>query len=747
MITNNDINLDAEVVTTFSLAAQQNAYPIIRSLSISHLASKINDDINEKVSPLKNIEIRLTSDANLFDTETWVVDQIEPGQRISLQKRELKVSYDYLESLTEEININLTFTIMHLGDEKEAISRKSYPIAFLPSNFWGGERRQPDLLAAFVKPNGVYVESLIKSVSDSLKAAGHSSSLDGYQSNTREHPYMMAAALWSIIFDQGLSYAEPPSSFAHSGQRIRLAADISNSGIAACLDTSLLFASALEAMGMNPVIALSTKHAFAGVWLIDERFPVLTNDDPMDLRKRVDMRDLILFETTLVTNDSPITFKQAQAHARKLIAEDNEEDFVYLIDIGQARARQIKPLGTFEEKKKETDATTGSGVALPVVPTLPPVRTDERVVDETPDTRIDTWQRKLLDLTKKNNLLNLSSRAVSIKIFCPDIAAMEDSLASGQKFKFLSAEKSPHNDSERDDRAFLLKTGDDIHLSYAREQLDKGILIANQTKKKLEQSSISLFRKAKNDLEEGGSNTLYIALGMLKWKDSPEDERSYRAPLILIPARFTRKSARAPIYVEQIPDEDPIFNLTLIEFLQTEHDIDLQQFRHELPEDESGVDVNGIWGIVREAIREQPGCEVVEELLIASFSFAKYLMWKDLKDRISDLKENPFVDHLVERPQDAYVQDSQFIATDDVDEKIDPDKIFTPLNCDSSQLIAVEASGHAQDFVLEGPPGTGKSETIANIICHNIALGRKVLFVAEKMAALSVVYRRMDKVG
>src|SRR5690606_18833449 len=136
-----------------------------------------------------------------------------------------------------------------------------------------------------------------------------------------------------------------------------------------------------------------------------------------------------------------------------------------------------------------------------------------------------------------------------------------------------------------------------------------------------------------------------------------------------------------------------------------------------------------------------------EELVLASFSFAKYLMWKDLKDRIDDLKGNLFVKHLVDNPHDPYQQDSSFVLQDQVDHKIDPKGIYTPLNCDSSQLVAVEASGRDQDFVLEGPPGTGKSETIANIIAHNIAQNRKVLFVAEKMAALNVVYRRLEKIG
>lgn len=739
------VSVNIDHLSTFSLAAQQNAYPLFRNITLQYPAV-VSEQPNEQ-TPLRNIVVKLTSEPEIFSTEEWALDEIRPGQSISLQQRPLNTSHDVLSNLTEELRVTINLSVYAKDNAEDKLVTETLSISVLPPNFWGGESRQPDLLAAFVKPNGVYVESLVRQVTELLEKGGHGRSADGYQSNTRERPYLMAAALWNVICAQRLAYVSPPLDFARVGQRIRLATDISASKLSACLDTSVLFASCIELMGLNPVIALGKEHAFVGVWLIDERFPVLTNDDPMDLRKRVDARDLVLFESTLVTNPTPVTFEQAKAHARELINEEKEDEFVYLIDIKQARARKIRPLSTIEERPDETTADSEAGLALPIVPPLPPVRADEQIISETPETRIDSWQRKLLDLTKRNALLSLKDRAVAIKLFCPDIGSMEDSFADGASFKFLSGEESPLNDRERSAESFRLQVGSDIHREYALDQLGKNVLLANMNKKKLEQNTINLFRKAKNDLEDGGSNTLYLALGMLRWKENPEDDRSYRAPLILLPAQLTRSSARAPIRLRQLPDEAPIFNMTLIEFLDTEHNIDLNQFRDSLPEDESGIDVTQIWRTVRAAIAEQPGFEVVEELVLASFSFAKYLMWKDLKDRIDDLKGNPFVKHLVDHPQDAYVQDATFVAREDVDQKIDPEKIFTPLNCDSSQLVAVEASGRPQDFVLEGPPGTGKSETIANIISHNLALGRKVLFVAEKMAALHVVYRRMEKVG
>ncbi|GGA77197.1 DNA helicase [Neiella marina] len=736
--------LQVDALSTFSLAAQQNAYPILKTLSLYYPSSNL--ELGESAPPQNNVKVVLNAIPDWLEEELWVVDEICPGQTISLPLNELKFPFSKLFGLTEEIALDLNFSV-YVDDE--IVCSQSLPLSVLPANYWGGESRQPDLLAAFIKPNGLFVESLIKQVADVLEKSGHGRSVDGYQSNTREKPYVMLAALWNVLFQQKLAYVSPPQGFAHTGQRIRLANDISSAGICACLDSSLLFASCIEAMGLNPVVALTKEHAFAGAWLIDDRLPIMTNDDPMDIRKRVDNRDIVLFETTLVTNAKPVTFKQSQEYARELISEENEHNFVMVLDIAQARARQIKPLSTVEEKREEqgANATADIELELPEAPPLPPVRADERVQEETPDTRIDTWSRKLLDLTKRNSLLNFSERAVSVKLYCPDIAAMEDMLADGNKFRFLSAEESPLNDRERDKDNFRMRTGSDLHRQFALDQLQQNTLVANQSAKRLDKNAVSLFRKAKNDLEEGGSNTLYLALGMLKWKENPDDQRSFRAPLILIPVSLSRRSARAPVYLEQLQDEDPIFNLTLIEFLYTEHDINLMEFRDELPEDDSGVDVPLVWHRVREAISEHRGFEVVEELVLASFSFAKYLMWKDLRDRIDDLKENPFVRHLVDSPRDPYTQTAQFIEPSDADDKIDPAEVFTPLNCDSSQLIAVEASGHPQDFVLEGPPGTGKSETIANIIAHNLGKGRKVLFVAEKMAALNVVYRRMQKVG
>lgn len=740
------LKLNLVTAEVFTLAADQNAYPLFRELVIETVPTEDGSDTVSSAAA-KRIAITLSSDPEFFQTHEWHLDEIGVGQSIHLQKTPLKIYHQKLAGLTEEISVTFLFSVTYEVDGAEQDFQQSVNIQFLPKDYWGGERRQQDLLAAFVQPNTSTVESLCSQVGLLLRAEGKGSQLDGYQSNSRDRPYLMASALWSTVFNERLTYVSPPQDWALKGQRIRFPEKIIKHRAAACLDTSVLFASCLEAMGLNPIIALTKTHAFAGVWLIDERFPLLTTDDAMDLRKRIAMADLVVFETTLVTNDRPVTFKQAIDKANELLREENETNFVMMIDIKAARARQIKPLALFDESSEEavSKATSDTTLGLGMIPPLPPVKPDDQQADDTSETRVDLWRRKLLDLTKRNPLL--STGTAGLRIYCPNLPALEDKLASGIEFSFLAATESPQNDSDRDPDQFRLTTGNSLHEQYALEQLDRNVFVVNEHKPRLETKLIELYRKAKNDMLEGGTNTLFLAVGMLKWTDTPQSGKYYRAPLVLIPVVLDRTSARASVRLKQIPEEDPIFNLTLIEMLRVDYEINLDRLKNELPTDQSGVDVKKVWDTVRHAIRHTEGFEVTEELILGTFSFAKYLMWKDLTDRIDQLQENPFVDHLVERPQQTYPQSATLIKPSEIDSKIKPRDFFAPLKCDSSQIVAIEASSKSQDFVLEGPPGTGKSETIANVICHNIALGRKILFVSEKMEALNVVYRRIENIG
>ncbi|RYZ88011.1 MAG: DNA helicase, partial [Proteobacteria bacterium] len=140
--------------------------------------------------------------------------------------------------------------------------------------------------------------------------------------------------------------------------------------------------------------------------------------------------------------------------------------------------------------------------------------------------------------------------------------------------------------------------------------------------------------------------------------------------------------------------------------------------------------------------------EIIEETALSTFSFAKFLMWKDLVDRTDDLRKNRLVKHLIDSPEKAYASlNASFQNPREMDRTRSPSDMISLLPADSSQLAACIAAAEGLDFVIVGPPGTGKSQTIANMIAQCLAVGKTVLFVAEKTTALNVVYRRLCSNG
>jgi hypothetical protein len=109
---------------------------------------------------------------------------------------------------------------------------------------------------------------------------------------------MLGAAIWSAVAARGLTYAEPPKSFEKNGQKVRRPSVILDQGLATCLDTSLLFASAIEAVGLNPFIVLLDGHSFTGFWLVKKSFPDLLETDASEVRKALAAHEVVTFETT-----------------------------------------------------------------------------------------------------------------------------------------------------------------------------------------------------------------------------------------------------------------------------------------------------------------------------------------------------------------------------------------------------------------------------------------------------------------
>ncbi|MFO0905637.1 MAG: DUF3320 domain-containing protein [Pirellulales bacterium] len=725
-----------DVAETFNYSAWQNSVPLLRRVALD------NSGGEERSS----LVLRVKSAPQFTREKEWVVDRINAGEVLTLRDIDLPIDPDFLDRLDEAERGVLTFELRQKG---ELVGSVDHVLRVLARDEWGGLLTMAELLPAFVTPNSPALPGLLRAAAQLLTEHGHSPSLDGYQSGDPNRAFMLAASLWSAAAGRELIYANPPGSFEQTGQKVRRVETILADRLATCLDTSLLFASGLEAMGLNPVIVAVRGHCFVGVWLVAKTFKKLVERDVSELRKALAAKELLVFETTLITQRPPARFQDAKCVAEDALVEEKEQEFAAVIDVARARLAKIRPLALRGER---VDAVNEEGQAgllpLPALPGLALTsELDSNDRPQTPAGRIERWQRKLLDLSLRNRLLNFRPTQQSVPVLCPDLSLLEDRLANGCKLRLAAlAEGNPLG--QRDAELYKKRTQKELNLEYARTTLERDELVCIVEERELDARLTALFRKVRNDLEEGGSNTLYLAVGFLRWKPDVSDDRTYRAPLLLVPVKLQRVGASSR-YTLTRHEDDVRINATMLQLLKKDFDCDVSDLENQLPMDDSGVDVPAVFNRVRQAVREIPGFEVVEEAVVSSFSFAKYLMWKDLVERVDHLQENRIVRHLIHRPDQPFPTSGSGALPQprEIDARYAPADIVHPLPADSSQLAAVMAASEGHDLVIIGPPGTGKSQTIANLISQCLAVGKTVLFVAEKTAALDVVHRRLKEHG
>jgi very-short-patch-repair endonuclease len=730
--------IEATLVSKLNLAYFQNAVPMLRELSI----------VNDAMETAKDLELRVESFPAFLKLKRWRIDEVEAGSRYHITDLDIQLDGALLTRLTEAEKASVSFVLHRVTEKPEELVRLDCTVELLPRNQWGGLSDLPDLVAAFVQPNEPAVERLLKQTAEILRKNGKSPVLDGYNGGPKR-AWELASGIWSAIASMGLDYALPPASFEHTGQKIRGPAQIAESSLATCLDLALLFCSAIEQAGLNPLLVFTKGHAFAGVWLKPEEFSTTVVDDVTALRKRVKLKELVLFETTLVTQRPPPLFSFAVQLGAQQISEEKEEAFELAVDIRRARLQRIKPLAS-----AETPAAAGSietsQVAEPPIEDAPDLPDDEIAEPDpatlNPKDRLIRWQRKLLDLSLRNNLLNFKGGKKSLKLEAPDPSALEDLLSEGHALKLLPRPDLMDGADPRNQAIHEARAREDLRREHARDALKRREVFVDLPPEELEARLVELYRTARNMLQEGGANTLYLAFGFLSWIRDDKVGQRYRAPLILVPVMLNRKSARSG-FTLTLHDDEPRFNPTLIEMLRQDFKLNLGFADGELPKDDSGLDVAAIWKLVSHAVKDIKGWEVTEDVVLATFSFAKYLMWKDLTDRTDQLRENAVVRHLIDTPREHFPSGVAFPMPNQLDREFRPEQTFCPLPADSSQLSAVMAAARGKDFVLIGPPGTGKSQTISNLIAQCLAEGKRVLFVSEKIAALDVVYRRLREVG
>ncbi len=732
------LSLRVSAVARLNLADFQNAVPLLHELVV----------VNGGASVFRALTLQISCDPAFVKPRTWRLDSVGAGEAFHVKDLDVQLDGALLSRLTEAEPATLRFELFAAEATGAPLARHSHSLELLARNQWGGIGYLPEMVAAFVQPNDPAVDRILKGAALALQESGQSGAINGYGGGAKR-AWELASAIWTALLKRKLDYALPPASFETNGQKIRSPSQVLDSGLATCLDLTLLFAACLEQAGLNPLLVFTRGHALVGLWLRDEEFSFAVVDDITALRKRLKLQELVVFETTLATSAQPISFSQALAHGTRQLSEEEEDAFELAVDLRRARMSRIKPLAlasaapavvASSEVQQELTLTVEAAPDFPdeVATEVPAAALD-------PKDRLARWQRKLLDLSLRNALLNFKQgkRALLLEA---DAAALEDALAEGQTLRLLTMPEVMQGRDPRSQQLHEARTSEDFRRAHAADALRRKEVFVRLDERELDARLVELFRGARTAMQEGGANTLFVALGFLVWSRADKPETRIKAPLILMPVTLDRKNARSGFTLLAHEDEAR-FNPTLVEMLRQDFQLDLGVPLGELPRDDSGLDITGIWKRVRAAIRDIPGWEISEDVVLSMFSFAKYLMWKDLSERTDDLRKSPVVAHLLDTPREPYPASISFPEARTLDRDYTPDKVFSPLPADSSQLSAVMAAAKGKDFVLIGPPGTGKSQTIANLIAQCLADGKRVLFVAEKIAALDVVHRRLREVG
>ncbi|HLQ38733.1 MAG TPA: DUF4011 domain-containing protein, partial [Planctomycetota bacterium] len=626
-------------------AMQQNAVPLVQ------LVRLWNDG-----KELRSVTVELRLEPELAVPWTARLASVPARRTYNLPNVDLQLRPDALANVLERQVVSLR---VEARDEHGVLASCEHPVELLAYNEWPGAGTLPALLAAFVLPNHPALAAVLEDSSLRLAAATGGGALDGYQSRDPARALAIAQAIYIALGARGLAYVQPPASFEQQGQKVRTPEQVLADGMGTCLDLALLYAGCLEQVGLHALVVVSEGHAVAGFWSVPESFAGAAVEDPLPLRKRVDLGDIQLVECTGLCAGQTLPFAVAGARGARSVAVDAR--FLFAIDVAAARAERMRPLPVRTANYAAAVALPPAalpGVAVlaaadtaPARPALPepvpepvPAPAPPRAAPKPPPGRLERWQLRLLDLSLRNRLLAFTRGKKSVPLLVTDLLQWAAALGEGRAFQILEAPSAP---------AFAVPAAGDrgappvsaavveARAGLLGEELRNGRLRAELPAEELESRLVEIYRHARLGQEESDASTLYLALGFLRWFETPQSSQPRRAPLLLLPLQLQRSSVAEGFRVA-LTDDEPRVNQTLLQKLQADFGITVKGLDDQ-PGDDSELDIATVLAAFRRAVVDVDRFEVEAEACIGFFAFTKHLMWLDLHERAGELLQNEFL--------------------------------------------------------------------------------------------------------
>ena len=728
----NNIQIQMRGADVFSFALSQTRFDILNDVIITNLGDE----------EIRNAKLVIVSNPSYIEFSDIDVPLLNPHQPLSVSEFDVKPHLEELMKLSEKVIGSITATLFVGDNELVSITQS---VSYFSLDTWF-EHFISGSTALFVTPNDVAVKNVISLAGRELQKLTGSPTIDGYQSGDKKAVVAQLKALYNALFAQGIAYVNPPASFEGYGQKIRLPHDVLVHKQGTCLDLAIMFASCLESMGLNPFVALISGHAFAGVFLSEIKLPTAVFNDASKILEMnsEEENEVLLFECTSINAGNKASFEESCAIGKQqvLSAVCNPitglaDPAFEVIDISRARTNGFLPLPiSYDDVDRITvDYEVAEQNKTRLARKSYDYKGDKIELTEAELNKFDVWEKKLLDLSKRNQLVNYKTTGRGLQLYYYDLNDLYNAFKeNGKRYSV-----SPYGGT--DNMVFELPEATQDRYNELKDDFNNG-RIGLIFRTQAQTASLKFFEKErKKSFEETGSNIFYLAIGFVRYFETSRSLQPCYAPIILVPVDLIKHSKDS--YSICGREEPPFLNISIFEFFRQEYGMNFDDL---LTMDLLGgeeVDVDSILNTVSEKLKKLERASIVRTAALNIFNFSKAVMWSDVKFRRNELLKNKIIKSIIGK-KFIYEEGDEIDDSFD-DETSDPTDLAIPLPADSSQIIAIKDCAKGKSFILQGPPGTGKSQTITNMIVNAIYHGKTVLFVAEKKAALDVVRKRLNQ--
>ena len=675
-----------------------------------------------------------------FHCDPIEISCLQKNRQTSIDSFRIRTDYRFLYEIKSVLSISLKIKLF--SSQNEFICSESLKFSLFPiSNFWSNGFLN-ESFAVFVTPCDTLVDDLVSQSLKLIKTKYNLSSFFGYRTHDPDTVMREMHSLYLALQAEGIRYSNPPTSFELIFQRVQMPRNVLSEKTATCLDFALLYASMCEAVGLNPLIVVMNGHVFNGVWLDDYHYPNAVSDNLTVLTNDCSSTDrrMILVDPSCAASGSDINFASSLNQAQSELAS---MPFSWVLDIKSARIDYILPLPTPHNIDGQTvidyDDATSTDYEVPHVEQSAGSLTFESKGNKS---KFDVWEENLLDLEMSNNLINHKIGSSSVQLGASSVFDFYSKAIGSDKLSVIPDSERTPADTKRF-LSFQFSIEDKKKFDSA---LSSNRLYAFSKKGNTEDVLISLARKSTTQVEESGCNPLFLTMGMIEWYDSNLSKQTITAPIILVPATMPKRRT-GPYFSLDLDFDSMQLNAAVFEYFKRVFDLDFSELEGFFDKPRGVDDIKKLFNTIRQKIAPK-GNWVVDDstITLSLFSFAHFVMWSDMKTHKDIFIKNKVVSSMVHGAAE-YEKVPESLSESSLDENVAPGDLAIPLSADSSQLLAIKASDLGLSFVLDGPPGTGKSQTIANIIVNAMYKGKKVLFVAEKEVALDVVKSRLDSLS